>query len=422
MSCEVEELRLSFIWAETNLALLGKIVPTDAPLHLLARRDSYELLFAKVLQHRATGKNPLQLVIAGAHTPTPELSPPWPKPTAQRFWGRYLDTATLANLPGGQAWRGLVPLRAKLPCFLKPGAWAAAAPVPVEITVLPEAFFYPHGVAFVATVICQVKPVAPPAPTTLLTLFDAVDLAFKIKNDVFDVTWAGGDGLFSTVVWEAGGDELRLEELAVHALSAIRHAAFGAAAGPAAPFIDPFTVCTVVRGRGVDHNKPIDSDVQRALEAVTSWSNSWRGDESLPSLEERKINVLEKKPPLPGHVLYGSAKARVAWLPERFSRPDGAHKCASYHRSLTFVSLQVESLCGLCEITAELLRNNHLVSYGLGACAHQAGGALGRLYGGGGEKKESYRSMSPRAQIEQNKFVADIDLVRMRLGLGKKLV
>ncbi len=154
-----------------------------------------------------------------------------------------------------------------------------------------------------------------------------------------------------------------------------------------------------------------------ALEGVTRWSPGWLYD-PLPDLEDRTIDI---KTSPPSHVLYGRAKARAVWFPERFTHPDNPSSLNCYHRNLTFSSMQVESLCGLAAAAAERLGNNQLDSEGLRDCARQAGGALGRLYGGGGVHKRSYRSMSPRVQIEQNGFVTDINTIRKVLGVGNDL-
>jgi hypothetical protein len=415
MACEILELRLSLIWAETNLVLLGKNIPGDAPLYALGRRASYEPLFAQVLRDQVTHADAPLLLIGGQHLRAPQLNPPWPKPAGQLFWARYLESSSLDNLSGGQAWRALVPLRAKFPCAVTPGQWLANVPVPVEVTALPEAFIYPHGVAFVLTFVARVLRTNPPGPG--LSLFDAVELAFKIRLDRFGVAWKGDAGLFSAVQWPAGAGEMKLQELADKALAAVRTAAYGPAAPGSAPVIDPFTICTVVRGSGVDPAQPVDDDTRRALEAVTGWSLDWRTD-PLPDLATRRI---ETKTALP-NVLYGRRKARAVWFPKRFTDPNEPPSISCYHRNLTFASLQIESLSGLAAATvAELLSNSQLDS-GLRDCARQAGGALARLYSGGGPQKKSYRSMSPRVQIEQNGFVADINRVRQDLSVGGPLV
>lgn len=413
MSSEIQQFRLSFIWVETNLGLLSKTIPADAPLQRLARRASYEEFFAEVLKNQKTHKDVPLLLVGGDYRRVPELGPPWPKPTGQAFWGRYLQHPQLDTLSGTQAWRALVPIRAKFPCDITPGQWLAKAPVPVEIAILPEAFFYPHGVAFVLTAIVRVKQAEPAKPG--LALFDAVDLALRIKRDKFGVAWNGNAGLFSLVNWDTSVVEMTLQELANRALPIIRVAAFGPNAAPVSQFVDPFTVFTVISGSGVDAKQPIDEDVRRALEGVTRWSATWR-DDPLADLKERTVEI--KTSPA-GHMLYGRPKARAAWLPTHFKNPDNQAPPACYHRNLTLISMQVESMCGLVAATAELIRQQQLDSEGLKDCARQAGGALGRLYSGGQSKSSTqYRSMSPRTQMIQNNFIDDIDKVRMELGVS----
>lgn len=411
-TCEILEMRLSLIWSQTVLHLLGKTVPADAPLKALGRRATYEQLFDQMLQMQ-TGSVPIHALM-GATKPVPVLGPPWPKPAGQLYWQRYLENSTLATLKGTVAWRGLVPLRSKFPTIVTPDQWLAATPVPVTVKVLPEAFFYPHGCAFVLTLIVEVDQTQSAGPG--LALYDAIDLAFKLRREKFDVTWNGSAGLYSGVQWATGPEKLSLDELAAKAVPVICATAFGqAAAAGSSQAIDPFTIFTVVRGRGVNPAVPPSNEVRRALEAVTRWNPSWRFD-VLPDLKDRKIEI---KTSPPSHLLYGRAKARAVWFPERFTHASNPPSVACYHRNLTFTSLQVESLCGLAATTAERVRHNQLDSEGLRDCARQAAGALGRLYGG--LSKKSYRSMSPRVQIEQNNFVPDINLVRKELGMGSDL-
>jgi hypothetical protein len=397
MDCQILEMRLSLIWTETILDLLKKTPPADAPLKTLGRRATYEVLFEQLL---------------GGGTPSiPYLHPPWPKARGQLYWQRYLESSELATLKSSAAWHGLVPLRTTLPATVKPAQWLAKVPAAVEINVNPEAFFYPHGSAFVVTVIARLKKEPPTLP-----LFDAVDLALRIRRDKFSVKWDGSGSFFAGAQWGNVASEMTLDQLAERALAAIRVSAFGSAAA-APPVIDPFTIFTTVRGRGVDPGQPVDDEMRRALEAVSRWSPSWRYD-PLPDLTDRKIDI---KTSPPSHVLYGRAKARAVWFPERFTHLDIPRSLACYHRNLTLNSMQVESMCGLAASVAALLGNDQLDSESLRDCARQAGGALGRLYGGGGVYKKSYRSMSPRVQIEQNGFVPDINTVRKVLGVGGDL-
>ena len=363
MTAEILEMRLSLIWSETVLYLLGKTVPADAPWKALGRRASYEELFEQVLENQ-TKTGPIHALM-GATKPVPLLGPPWPKPAGQLYWQRYLESSTLGTLSGSVAWRGLVPLRSKFPIVVTPGAWLATLPVPVEIKVLPEAFFYPHCCAFTITLIVEINASQPSGPG--LALFDAVDLALKLKRDKFNVKWDGNAGLFSGVQWTNGPSEITLDQLAAQALPVICATAFGqTAAANSGQVIDPFTIFTVVRGRGVDLALPPNDEVRRALEAVVRWSPSWRFD-VLPDLNSRRIDI---KTSPPSHVLYGRAKARAVWFPERFTNASNPTSVACYHRNLTFSSLHVESLCGLAAMTAERVRNNQLDSEGQIGRAH----------------------------------------------------
>ena len=83
--------------------------------------------------------------------------------------------------------------------------------------------------------------------TAGVALFDAVDLALRIRRDKFSVNWDDSAGFFSGVQWTSAPSEMTLDQLAERALAGIRVAAFGAKVA-APPVINPFTISTTVRG------------------------------------------------------------------------------------------------------------------------------------------------------------------------------
>src|SRR3954468_1815156 len=127
MPAELSDIRVSFIWAETVTDGLKD------PKRLFNRRFLFAPLFEKARQ---------QAVVTGP-APSISLQVPWPKPTRQRFWQSYLDKAEPASVTGDQAWKALVPLRAKLPFSITPPAGTASN---------FEVFFYPYGLALLGTV------------------------------------------------------------------------------------------------------------------------------------------------------------------------------------------------------------------------------------------------------------------------------
>jgi hypothetical protein len=375
---QILDLRLSFIWVETVLDLIRDPVPSSAPLAFLGRSDQYIPLFDKTLQS-GMGPEGLQL--------------PWVQQEKGRqfLWSYYLSKPVPGHVSGGQAWKALVPFRGKVPATVE-APWLPGR-------VVLEAFFYPHGLAFIATAVCQACP--PP------TLEEAVENAFEVRRT----------GRFQ-VRWDEGGasESLPLDVLADKGLAALRKFALGPGAGPgpgagAGP-LTPFTVVTVVRGTSVDRETPAPDggEVHRALHAMTTWSPYWRGA-SLPSLDEASLQIKGDAPD--NHVLYGRTRGRAVWFPQLFNpETKGRHRSLScYHRNLVLVSLHVESLSGLVSETAKHIRDGKMLSVGShDQCARRAVGILSRLYGG--VKNDNYRSWSPRAHIEQNEFVTAVNEVR----------
>lgn len=333
---------------------------------LLTPRPAYEVAFRRVKGGGEVGSVALEL--------------PWPRPSGQYFWTYYLEGPP-GRVGGAQAWKALVPFRGDLPATVE-APWLR----PGRLSV--EGFFYPHGVAFVLTASCR----------SSLTLEEAVDKAFDVrKTKRFEVAWDG----------EEASDALTLEALACRALDALHEMAFGSDAPAGDRSVTPFSVVTVVRGRGVDPGAPPEEGgpVHRALEALTTWRPSWRYD-VLPDLSEASLRIRTAPP---SHVLYGRKRGRAVWYPALFTLEGGdIHSLSCYHRNLVLASLQVESLGGLIASTVGRVREGVPLSACHRECARRAAGILGRLYGG----VATYRSWSPRAQIEQNGLVPVVNEVR----------
>jgi len=365
MSVEIGDFRLSLIWVETFLDLLAPHVPPEAPLAFLGRSYTYEPVFDQLLQDDAAE------IASG-------LSLPWINITHQRFWERYFEGRVPPN--ARRCWKALVPLRGKLPAEPSPG-WLPGR-------VLMESFYYPHGIAFVVTAMCKGS----------LNMEETVLMARRVKQTGrFPIQWLQG------VPGNVG-----LKTLADSALKALRTAALGPAAAPGSRSATPFTVLTVVRGAGVDPSVPFPAggESQRALEAVTRWSNNWRFD-PLPGLEEVRL----KSSIAPeSHIVYARKRGRAVWWPGYFSGPgEGTHTLSCYHRNLVFASLTVESLMGLISETVKHRRQGRPLSPAHSECVQRAAGILGRLYGG---VSTTYRSWHPMTHMEQNDFTAAVNEVR----------
>jgi hypothetical protein len=367
---EVHDMRLSFIWTETVLNLVGDRIPDDAPCSFLGRFSGYEPRFEG----------------ASGHGEADGLQLPWPGPVGQLFWTYYLEGHRPGDVSGTQAWKALVPFRHK-------------APLTVEAPWLPrrlllEAFYYPHGLAFIVTASCSVR----------LALDEAIDMAFKVRRgEQFEAQWEG-----------EAPKRFSLDGLAGWAAAKLRAAAFGSQVRPEASSVTPFTVVTVVRASGVDPDVPTpgNGEVHRALEALTGWRLTWRHDR-IPDLADASLRIVRTAPA--SHVLYAGKRGRAVWFPGLFTLSrSSVRSLACYHRNLVLASAQVESLGGLVAESGDWLRRGNELPPTQSECARHASGILGRLFGG---KPGTYRSYSTRTQIEQNDLMEIVNEVRDHFGM-----
>lgn len=367
MNIQINYLRLSFIWVETVVDLIADSVPSDAPLAFLGRPGSYIEIFDRLLPG-GTGPRGLEM--------------PWPTPSGQFFWTYYLEGRTPGYVSGKQAWKALVPFRKKLPIVIE------APGLPGQS--IAEAFFYPHGVALILTVLCRAD----------LSLEEAVEGAFEVRRK----------GKLR-IEWQKDfTDTLTLDSLADRLLTALRRLAIGPTATPGHRSITPFSLFTVVRGTGVAPSMPMPhgGEVHRALEAVTTWRPTWRFD-ALPNLDD--VTLPTRTAP-PSHVLYAHTRGRAIWFPGSFTQQGrNVHSLTCYHGNLTFASLQVESLGSLIVSTARQIHQEtgRVLSPTHLECARRAAGILGRFYGG---SPSIYQSFSPRTQTDQNNLLDSLNTVR----------
>jgi hypothetical protein len=370
---QIDIMRLSLIWIETNLSLLGDPMPPNVPMSFLGYRDSYAVAFDSARQKKMV---PF------------DLKSPWDK-SGQHFWEYYLEhKPRLEDVPGIKAWKFLVPFR------------GGVAVKKVMIQSLAEemqgfdleSFFYPFGFGLILTFTVRKNQ----------NLADAVKGAVEIRKDGrLNVEWASGTQ-----------ENLYLNQFAEKCLTNIRQAALGQAAISGSIPVEPFTVFTVLKGAGKNLDvPPIDGkEIHRSLEAVTTWPPLWK-TAKLPDLDD-KTKLPLKSSSNNGDVVYARKRGRAIWFPALFTDDTKVRSSlACYHRNLVFASLQTESLCSFVTTTAQEIKSGNYASLRVmhRDCARLAAGILGRMYGG---DRETYRSMSPKYHIQQNEHEAEINVVR----------
>jgi hypothetical protein len=378
MPAEFSDVRISFIWAETILDAFKNAPRRAGVLGFMRQR----FLFGPIFERARYQRVPVHPGLFDASSAL-SLEAPWPKPTGQRFWQSYLNQMSLGQLSGVNAWRSLVPLRAKLPFPIASPAVAR----PFEFQV----FFYPHGLALFANVVLSGK----------LSLDAAVDSAFNIRRNQN-----------CAIQWRPGEEESApLDEVADMALERVRDWGWGVGSESQRTSLEPFTLVGIIQASGV-HSGPVLSGslVHRSLEAVANW----RKTEVLPDLE--KVRLSSHGPSRQGdsRLLYAGTRGRVLWFPKLFTSSSAGSTLACYHHNLSLASLQIESLYGLIRETATHLAKRDSLEPAENECARHAAGLLGRLYCG---DRTVYRSWSLRAQIDQNNFVTDINTVRDHFGM-----
>lgn len=357
----VLDFRLSFVWTETLLGLLDGTLEPKPSFEFLTLSSSYRQLFEALQQSGAT---------AG-------LNVPW-RESRQHFWNFYLPGSVGKPVGGQQAWEHLVPLRAK------PALTVEKSPKG-QLTL--EGYYYPHGLAVVCTFRCQGS----------FTPNQVREIAYDIRNDErFAVTADGKQ------------QQLSLNALARKALDSLRAAAVdpGNLSGERR---DPITLLTVIKGEGVDAEKPVPADehdpVRRMLDVLTYWPPA---PETASLTDLPLITLTLKRGTAKGSAIFARDRGRTVWFPGLFTlKKQKVPSLTCYHRNNLMGAMQVESLSALVAATAAQLQGGKELKnlkQAHKARAHNAAECLERLFRG--NKDETYRSDSFKRQISDNDFDA----------------
>jgi hypothetical protein len=363
-SITVSDLRLSSVWVAA--------FPVDAPTPQLGDNVDY------------------RRAVKGARSGQGKWVLPWLKGHRPYFWEYYLEIKNLEGVDGVRAWKHLMPLRVPSPVKIE---------APPGLRVAVEGLCYPHSVAVIVTIILNEE----------LSLDQMVDKAVRAHRSRYRVTWRQ----------DRSTGRLSLRSLASQILDRLHETMFPQGAPPQPPLGQPFTVATVVDSQGAELDKPIhpQDEIHQALEGLCTLDPHWRTRPLHPLNQFTDLQFRDKGHAPPGYLLYGPGRSRAVWFPGWFQEHyedylyegEKLHALGCYHRNLTAVTVQTESLLALVRRAADYLDRQDRLPFYAEALTRSAAGALGRLYGGQG----TYRSWSARAQIDPHRAV--VEQMRQRL-------
>ena len=360
MAIRIDAFRLSFIWLEHFNGLLPS---SKNPMSFLAQRSTYKSAFEKAL--------------AG----TSRWTVPWPRARyIDRFWCSYLETGfrPLDRIDSERAWDHLAPVRQSFPVRVVPTDGTGKA---LAQRVTLEGFYYPHAIGFVMTFDIEDQ----------LTLPDCVHRAAAIRHKSrFNV---GQPPEF-----------VSFDVFASRLIDQVRNNALGNNAPGGTPNPGVFSVATVVRGGGLGKSPPKpNSTIHRALEGLCTCSLNW-GESDLHDLTKFKLGIGNSSP---ARLLYGLDRSRAVWFPDAIMATD-TRLLSCYHRNLTRLSLQIESLLALAEIADNHLSSGTTMPVALEDLSRRAAILLGLLYGG----TATYRSRSAPRHIDDSGRASVVNRVR----------
>jgi len=347
----ITRFRASFIQTET-IPEAWRIVA--APLRALTMELGYARLI-DTLQRGQEGTLGLQL--------------PWPRPSGQHFWERYLHHMTPGRATGRLCFERLVPLRYPGPVLrLRPELARNGQPVTAHLTL--EGFFYPFGIGAIATVTVEGE----------FDLAETGEVAQAIRKSK----------AYRPTDLAAGAAEppVTLDRMLGDALTKLAATGFSETAGGERGL--PLSVVTVLTGRAAATE--LTDEVRALLGGLTHWTSTPQNaaEGRFARLKTRRATSR------PGDILAAADRARVVWFPMSFDeRVDPVHTLACYHRNLVFATLQTESLLALGASIERSYAQSAIVPNTLQRWGDLATDRLAELLAG----RQTYRSNSVRAQI-----------------------
>ncbi len=363
----ISDWRLTFVWVETILDVLrGRLAQVSAPMPFAVSRFPYIEWF----NGRGTRRDLRRMA-----------EPPWPMHATEGFWWWYLGTpASLSDVGGALAWRSAVPVRVPTP----------VAPVPDvdNLRIWSEGLAHPWGIAFVLHLVS----------TSTWRDFGALagELIELRREDRFLLD----------------GAPVSLDRIGASGLAALRASVFGSGCvGRRMP--EPFSIFSPIRGTGSATTlDPYGAEaIHRLLHVGASFSATWEWDE-LIDLDGSAVGGLKQKPH--SHVLVGTSRGRSVWAPAHLVQAGPRHTLSCRHRNLVMASAQTDSLSAFASST---IADGNDVELGADHdfLIRRAVELLGGLYLGGAS---SFKSLSPKRQLDDNGALPAVNQLRARFGVA----
>lgn len=383
MAIGIDELRMSFVWLEYTPALM---VPgaEGFTMAALGRRASYWGMFEQAQEAR-NGPGTLKV--------------PWPPSKGRyihRFWSYYLELGRLplVDVEADDAWIHLVPLRESIKSrvTIQPPAGSAYLPRMKRVTV--EGYHYPHAIGVVVTLEIE----------TNAQFAGAVDGAVSLRNAARYQLEPPQEPL------EPLQEAYVLDALGAHLIKRQRDKTLKPGTRPGRTIGNPLSIVTVIKGSAGQTRPKSKGQIHRALDGLCTWNTNWRMA-NLHKLAECRLDPIDKDTPF--RLLYGTDKGRAVWFPDAFEARGVTHLLGCYHKNLTMLSLQVESLIAMSLIADSYLTTGRLMPPSMEDLARRSVIMLDRLYKG----ESTYKSKSAARQIVDSGHLGAINNVRKTFGL-----
>lgn len=331
---------------------------------------------------------------------------PWAPPDESGwvFWSYYLAKRYGDDLPkveGPNAWKHLVPLRARCLGAIRPKRAQSQAP-----RISLQGWGFPHAAAVMVTFLFD--------RTTPIQQF--VDQVCALEHQPYSFTAYHRPTTTeqTRMVREARADHVPVEapSLSHAARLVLNELRSRVGVAPERRLLrpqEPLVIVTVLDAKGLG-TESLDGqpDLHQALIGLAERSRSWRERISCNLGTVVNPEIMATTRPTQNDLLLLTRRSRVVWLPSLFG-PDESlqpqHFLGTYHHNVSLAAMQTESLLALARYFVEVHQEHRCesLSEAENQLAHSAGGVLARLYGA----SKTYHSTSVYHQIHEASAVVE---------------